>query len=102
MKHKKNGLRLIGLLAVAALGVMAFAASAEAVAPGFLIAKKSAEGLLAKFTAKQVGISALLVPVFNFEIVCQKSTVIGGAIESKHDAVGCIYSKNAHPSRLAH
>ena len=40
MKHKRNGLRLIGLLAVAALGVMAFAASAQAVTPGFLIEKK--------------------------------------------------------------
>ena len=34
MKHRKHGARLLGLLAVAALGAMAFAASAQAVNPG--------------------------------------------------------------------
>jgi hypothetical protein len=88
VKHRENGLRLIGLLAVAALGVMAFAASAQAVAPGFLINKKPVGTLLAKFTAEQVGEGTLLIPGLNAELKCKKFTVTGGAIETNTDAKG--------------
>ena len=42
MSYAKQARRLLGLLAVTVLAVMAFAASAQAVNPGFLIAKKAA------------------------------------------------------------
>ena len=86
MEHRKHGARLFGLLAVAAVGVMAFAASAQAVVPGFLIEKK-AFATLTKVTASTEGVSTMLVPGLGFELNCTAFVVDEGAIESKTDAV---------------
>jgi hypothetical protein len=85
MKHRKHGTRLLGLLAVAALGVLAFTASAEAVAPGFLINKKAVGGLLATAEGVLEGVSTMLVPGLNFQLRCRTLTTNLGAIESNTD-----------------
>jgi hypothetical protein len=82
MNQRKNGARLLGLLVVAALGVMAFAASAQAVAPGFLINKKPVVGLKATAGAKQVGTGSMLVAGLNFQLRCTAFTVDEGVVES--------------------
>jgi hypothetical protein len=86
MEHRKQGARLLGLLVVMALGVMTFAASAQAVAPGFLINKKPVGALLATGVAVQVGVSTMLVPGLNFELNCTTFTVDQGVLESNTDA----------------
>jgi hypothetical protein len=86
MKGRKRAARLLGLLAVAALGAMAFAASAQAAAPGFLINKKPVGALLAKATGVQEGVGTMRVPTLNFELNCTAFTVDEGAIESNTDA----------------
>ena len=71
MSHRKHGLKLLGLLAVAALGVLAFASAAQAVVPEFLIAKKT---FLKELDATVSGVQelktvgTLLVPLLNLEI----------------------------------
>jgi hypothetical protein len=87
MKHHKHGARLLGLLVVAALGVMAFAASAGAVAPGFLINKKAVGALLATVTGVQEGVGTMLVPGLNFKLSCTTMTTDVGAIESNTSAI---------------
>jgi len=71
MNHRKHRARLLGLLAVAALGVMAFAASAQAVVvPGFLV-NKAAPALTKVKAELEVGtIGTMLVPGLNFELNC--------------------------------
>ncbi len=86
MRYGKHAAKLLGLAAVAALGAMALAASAQAVAPGFLINLESVGTLKATFSGEQVGRGALLVPGLNFEINCEKFTVDEGLINSSTDA----------------
>jgi hypothetical protein len=86
MEHRKQGARLLGLLAVAAFGLMAFAASAQAVAPGFLINKKAVGALSAVAEAVQEGTGTLLVPGLNFKISCTTVTVDEGVVTSNTDA----------------
>ena len=91
MNYRKNGLRLLGLLAVAALSVMALAAaSAQAVTPGFLIGKAAVGALTATVGATQEGTSSLLVPGLNFKVTCTAFTVDEGVINSNTDAKGIL------------
>ncbi len=85
MNYRKHGAKLLGLLAVTALGVTALAASAQAATPGFLISLLPA--LLATFTADNDNeIGTLLVPKLNFEINCTAFTVDEGHIASSTHA----------------
>jgi hypothetical protein len=88
MRQRKNGLRLLGLLAVAALAVMAFASSAQA--HQILINKKPVGALLATFDAKlETGtVGTMLVPGLGFQLSCTTMTVTKGAIETGTDAEG--------------
>jgi hypothetical protein len=90
MKHRKHGARLLGLLAVAALGVMAFAASAQAVVPAFLVAALGATKLLTSINAVQIGVGTMLVPGLNFRLSCKKLTLDEGVIENNNDAKGVL------------
>jgi hypothetical protein len=88
MRHRKSGARLLGLVVVAALGVMAFAASAQAVAPGFLINKKPVGSLLALVTGKiEAGtVGTIKVAGLNFELNCTSFTTHEGHISSNTHA----------------
>ena len=86
MRYRKHGARLLGLLAVAALGAMALAASAQAVTPGFLIGGKPVGELKATVTGAQEGILTVLIPGLNFKINCEKFTTDEGVINSNSDA----------------
>lgn len=86
MRYRRHGARLLGFLAVAALGAMALAASAHAVTPEFLINKKAVGALKATFGAEQVGRGSLLVLGLNYELNCDKLTVDEGVINSSTDA----------------
>ncbi len=87
MNYRKHGAKLLGLLAVAALGAMALAASAQAVVPTFLVAGKAVgEVLKPTVEAEQIGAGSLLVPGLNFKLTCQKFTVDEGVINSNVDA----------------
>jgi hypothetical protein len=81
MNQRKHGARLLGLLVVAALGVMAFAASAQAVVPGFLIAKKAVGALKATAVGAQEGVGTMLVPGLNFKLSCTTMTTDAGNVE---------------------
>jgi hypothetical protein len=94
MNYRKHGLRLLGLLGLAVLGVMALAASAQAVAPGFLINKAPVGSLLATIGGEQEGRGSLVVPGLNLEINCEEFTVLKGGVHSNTDAEGELsYSK---------
>jgi hypothetical protein len=82
MEHRKQGARLLGLMVAAALGVTVFAASAQAVAPGFLINKKPVGALKAVAVAKQIGVGSFLVPGLNFQLSCTTVVVDEGVVES--------------------
>jgi hypothetical protein len=82
MKDGRRAPKLLGLLVVAALGVMAFAASAQAVAPGFLINKKPVGALKATGSAQQIGTGSFLVPGLNFKLSCTAYTTDEGVVES--------------------
>jgi hypothetical protein len=86
MKERKHGAGLLVLVATVALGVMAVAASAQAVAPGFLINKEPVGSLLASMTPEQIGTGSMLVPNLNFEMNCTSFTLDEGHIESDTDA----------------
>jgi len=89
MNYGKNGLRLLGLLAVAALSVMALAAaSAQAVTPGYLIGGAAVGALTATVNGEQLGTGTLLVPGLNFKVNCTKFKVGTGSINSNSDASG--------------
>jgi hypothetical protein len=85
MRQRKNGLRLLGLLAVAALAVMAFASSAQA--HKFLVNKTF---LLASVGAKlETGtVGTMLVPGLSFQLSCKKMAVTKGLIETAADGEG--------------
>ena len=85
MNHRKQGLRLSGLLLVVALGVMAFAASAQAVTPTFLVGGVSGTTLPATVGATQEGTGTMTVPGLNFELNCTAFTVDEGKIISSSD-----------------
>jgi hypothetical protein len=96
MNYRKHGARLLGLLAVAALGVMAFAASAQAVAPGFLLNKKPlAVGLLVTAGVTQENkFGTMLVPGLNFELNCETLTVDNAEITGPtHGQATLLYTK---------
>ena len=91
MNYRKNGLRLLGLLVVAALSVMALAAaSAQAVEvkPGFKVNSAPVGALSAAVEAEQEGSSSLLVPGLNFKLTCNAFAVTKGTINSNSDAFG--------------
>jgi hypothetical protein len=91
MSKRKYGRSLLGLLVVAALGVMAFASSAQALTPGFLIAKKAVPSALkATVTGEQdeKTVGTLLIPALKLEVNCTKFTVQEGVIETGTDAKG--------------
>jgi hypothetical protein len=85
MNHRKHGARLLGLLVVAALGVMAFAANAQAVAPGFLVNGKPPVDLLPLIVGTQEGVGTMLVAGLNFELNCTTFTTDEGIINSNTD-----------------
>ena len=91
MRYRRGGLGLFGLLAVAALGVMAFASSAQALTPKFLIAKAAvAAGLNATVSGVAEGTATLSIPALNAEINCKKFSVLEGVASSGTDGKGKI------------
>jgi hypothetical protein len=83
MKHRKRQGVLLGLLA--ALSLLAFSASAQALTPKFVYKNKAGTEvafLLAKITAKQLGRGTLSIPGLNAEINCEKLTTSSGAVET--------------------
>lgn len=68
MSYRRSGRGLLGLVAIAVLGLMAFAGSAHAVTPLFNVGKLTS--LHASFGAVQEEPSTFLVPNLNFEIKC--------------------------------
>jgi hypothetical protein len=87
MKHRKHGARLLGLLAVAALGVMTFAASAQAVNPGFLIAGKSALAATGTIVKDTGSLNTMLVSGLNFQLTCTTFTTDEAQINTTTDAI---------------
>lgn len=85
MSYRRSS-RMAGVLAVAVLGVLAFAASASAVTPGFLINKTSVGTLKASVTAKQWGRGTLSIPALKIEINCEKFSTTTGFVNSTTDA----------------
>lgn len=81
MSKRKQGLGLFGLLAVTAMGMMAFASMAQAATPRFFVG-----GALATagtvIEGKQESRGTLLVGGLNIEINCEKGTVKEGLIAS--------------------
>jgi hypothetical protein len=77
MTRRKQGLGLAGLLAVAALGVMAFASSAQAVTPLFNLNGSTAEFSI---TGEQEGTGSLLVPTSNLTLKCDEFEVTSGLV----------------------
>ena len=93
MSKRKHGRKLLGLLVVAALGIMAFASAAQALTPGYLIAGKKIElkaGEFLKGTVEgtQEGVGTLLIPKLNLEVNCTGFKVLEGVIENNVDAKG--------------
>jgi hypothetical protein len=87
MSKRKHGLGLLGLLAVTALVVMAFASAAQAVTPQFAVNGAPASAALdAQFTGEAEGRTTLSIPALNFEINCEKGEITGGLIASSTDA----------------
>ena len=106
MSKRKHGRKLLGLLVVAALGVMAFASAAQALTPEFLVAKKlPAAGLDALVSGKieEKTVGTLLIPGLNVEINCTGFTVQEGLIANGVDAKakllyeGCTALEEAAP-----
>jgi hypothetical protein len=85
MTRRKQGLGLLSLLAVVALGAMAFAAGAQAASPGFLV-NKSKTALEASVGGTQEGVGTLLVPSSNLEVNCTGFSVKQGLILTLVDA----------------
>ena len=67
MTRRKQGLGLTSLLVVAALGVMAFASSAQAVTPLFNLNGSTSDF---NVTGTQEGTGTLLVPTSNLSLQC--------------------------------
>jgi hypothetical protein len=89
MSYRKS--RLAGVLIAAALGVLAFASSAQAItelASGFFINGAQVGALKASFTKKQLGRGTLAIPALNTEINCEKFSVTNGFINSTTDGEG--------------
>jgi len=86
MRYGKHGLCL---LVTAAIGMTAFAATAQAVTPQFLIGGKSVGALIANLGGVQIGgTGGLLVPALNLRINCTKFSVQEGVINSGTHANG--------------
>src|SRR3954454_18214752 len=86
MIYRKQGLGLVGLLAVVVLGAMAFASSAQALTPKFLVGGKAVgAGLNAPLQGNQIGRDVLLVPGLNTEFNCEKFTVNEGVLVNATD-----------------
>jgi hypothetical protein len=90
MNHRKHGLRLSGLLVVVALGVMAFAASAQAANPGFLIAGKPALAATGTIVKDAGSPNTMLVEGLNFQLTCSAFTVDEAVINTTTDAKGVL------------
>ena len=88
MSERKQGLGLFGLLAVTALGMMAFASSALAVAePSIAVnGAKPTEALDARFVGEQENRGTLSIPGLNTEINCEQGEITGGLILNALDA----------------
>jgi len=90
MRHRKHGLGLGGLLAIAVLGVMAFASNAQAVdfpSPDFYV-NGSATNLPAGLSGTQIGVGTLLIPGLSSEVQCNTFEVKTGNLNSNSDASG--------------
>jgi hypothetical protein len=80
--------RLLAVLIVAALGVLAFASSAQAItelASSFFIGGAQVGALKASVTAKQLGVGTLSIPALNTEINCNKFSITSSFINSTTD-----------------
>jgi len=87
MSKRKHGLGLLGLLAVTALGMMAFASSALALETQFHINLKAATAALdLTFVGTQEGRGTLEIPGLNTEINCESGELTGGLIATALDA----------------
>jgi len=93
MTYRRYGLSLLAV----AIGVMAFAPSAQA-ALGYSFNKTSA--LHATFDGKQFGINTLLVAALNLEIRCEKLSIQGGLITSGTHAEGKLLFEVCNPFTL--
>ena len=105
MDHRKHGARLLGLLAVAALGLMAFAASAKAVAPGFLVGGKPALAATVSIAKDSGSLNTMLEEGLNFQLTCTTFTPDEAKINTTTDAKvillysGCTDVKTSKPKQ---
>lgn len=86
MSKRKHGLGLLGLLAITALGMMAFASMAQAATPRFLVGGTLAPTGKTTVLGEQEGRGTLSIPGLNTEINCEKAKVLLGVILSSVDA----------------
>ncbi len=95
MNYRKHGAKLLGLLAVAALGAMALAASAQAVPleKAFFVNGAAVGALVATVGAEQEGTGSLLVSGLNFKLTCGEFSVDEGVINSNSDAKAVLLYK---------
>jgi hypothetical protein len=92
MSYRKSS-HLVGVVAVAVLGVLAFASSAQAIPlqSGFFIGGAQAGALLATLNGEAISSAGTtLIPALKFEINCTKFSVISSAIENTTLAEGQI------------
>ena len=80
MTRRKQGLGLTSLLVVAALGVMAFAASAQAVVPKFNVAGSTASAFEVTGILDEGKPEILLVPASNLKLSCTEFEVQEGLV----------------------
>jgi hypothetical protein len=86
MLERKQRDRMLGLLIVTALGALAFAASAQAIAPGFLVHREPAGDLLPLIEGTLEGTGTMLVAGLNFELNCTTMATDEGIINTNTDA----------------
>jgi hypothetical protein len=94
MSYRKSR-RLAGVLAVAVLGVLAFASSAQAIPlqSGFFIKGAQVGALKASFLGKQLGRSTFLIPALKLEINCEKLTLSGFITSTTHGEAQFLYEE---------
>jgi hypothetical protein len=90
MEHRKHGGILLGLLVAAALGVMALAASAQALTPAFLINKAPVGNLLATVTGVLEVVGTMKVSPLKFELNCTALKIDEGHILSNTQATAVL------------
>jgi len=96
MTYRKFGLGLL----ISAVGLMAFAATAQAANPGYLIGGAPVGTLTATATGSQIGDGYLLVAALNLELRCKKFSVQSGNIDSNTVGLGKLLYEECAPLEM--